>query len=86
MTIDTKKVEDKLILLRNQYVLIDRDVAELYGVETKRLNEAMRNNPEKFPKGYVFSLQRAETQEVVENFDRLSPLKYSTVAPHAFIN
>jgi phage regulator Rha-like protein len=70
-------VEEKIITLRNQPVMLDSDVAELYGVETKRINEAVKNNPDKFPNGYVFSVQNAERQELVENFDRFSNLKHS---------
>ena len=47
------EVENKMITLRNQQVILDSDVAELYGVETKRVNEAVSNNPEKFPEGYI---------------------------------
>lgn len=47
------EIESKIITFRNQKVLLDFDVAELYGVETKRVNEAVKNNPEKFPYGYV---------------------------------
>lgn len=65
-------------------MLLDKDVADLYGVDTKRINEAVRNNPEKFPRGYILTLQHAETQHVVENFDRFKALKHSTVDPHAF--
>ena len=75
--IQIKDVENKIITLRNQQVLIDRDVAELYGVETKRLGEAIRNNPEKFPEGYVFELQRVENQQLAENFDRFETIKHS---------
>lgn len=82
--ISSQDVEKKMIFLRGVHVLLDRDVALLYGVETKRVNEAVRNNPEKFPAGYVFSLQPAENQYVVENFDRFSSLKHSTVNPTAF--
>jgi hypothetical protein len=46
-------VEDKVISLRNQSVILDSDVASIYGVETKRINEAVSNNPEKFPAGYI---------------------------------
>lgn len=74
----------RIIKIRGQEVLLDRDVAELYGVETKRINEALRNNPDKFPEGYVFTLQPSEKQEVVENFDRFKTLQFSTVEPHAF--
>ena len=54
------KVEEKIITLRNQQVILDCDVAELYGVETKRINEAVNNNPEKFPEGYVFEVDNQE--------------------------
>lgn len=79
-----ERVESRIITLRNQQVIIDRDVAELYGVETRDINKAVRNNPDKFPVGYILTLQPAEKQDVVENFHRLSSLKYSTVEPHAF--
>ena len=49
-----EEIEDKIITLRGQKVLLDRDVATLYGVETKRVNEALRNNLDKFPKGLLF--------------------------------
>ena len=82
--IETHEIEARLIELRGQKVLIDRDVAALYGVETRRVNEAVRNNPDKFPQGYSFTLQNTEKQYLVENFDRLKPLKTSTVEPRAF--
>lgn len=84
MPITTKDVESRMIVLRKQYVLLDADVAELYGVETKRVNEAVRNNPDKFPSGYLFELDRNEKDDLVENFDRLKQLKFSTVNPTAF--
>lgn len=61
-----QEIEACLIELRGQKVLLDRDVAILYGVETKRVNEAVRNNPDKFPEGYLVSLQVSEKQELVE--------------------
>ena len=79
-----EEIEDKIITLRGQKVLLDRDVATLYGVETKRVNEALRNNLDKFPKDYCFTLQVSEKQYLVENFDRFSVLKPSTVEPKAF--
>lgn len=84
LIVDTHKIEARLIELRGQKVLIDRDVAELYGVETKRVNEAVKNNPDKFPQGYFFTLQNTEKQYLVENFDHLKPIKTSTVEPRAF--
>ncbi len=59
-TIGTKEVEARVIELRGQKVILDRDVAELYGVETKRVNEAVKNNPDKFPEGYVITLTEEE--------------------------
>lgn len=84
VTITTKDVEKKLIVLRNQKVLLDCDVAELYGVKTKEVNQAVKNNPEKFPYGYIFVLDKYEKSEVVKIFDRLNKLKFSTVEPTAF--
>lgn len=79
-----KDVERKIIKLRGQMVLIDRDAAELYGVETRRVNEAVRNNPDKFPTGYIMSLQQSEAQWVVENFDRLKAIQFSSNGTKAF--
>ena len=53
-------VEEKIITLRNQQVILDCDVAELYGVATKEINQAVRNNPEKFPEGYIFEVDNQE--------------------------
>ena len=81
---DIVKTENKIIVIRDKQVILDRDVAELYGVETKRINEALKNNPDKFPDGYVITLNTKEKDELVENFDRFKTLKHSTVEPHAF--
>jgi phage regulator Rha-like protein len=78
------EVEKKIIILRNQQVILDADVAELYGVETKRINEAVSNNPEKFPDGYILELSENEKVELVENFDRFNRQKHSTAKPKAF--
>ena len=77
-------VEKRILTIRGQQVLIDRDVADLYGVETKRINEAVKNNPKKFPDGYLLILCEEDKMEVVENFDHLSVLKYSHAPPTAF--
>jgi phage regulator Rha-like protein len=76
--------EEKIITIRGISVILDSDVAELYGVETKRINEALKNNPEKFPEGYVMEISQNEKAELVENFDRFNRLKHSTVFPTAF--
>ncbi len=72
-----EQVKDRIITLRGVPVLLDADVAQLYGVETKRVNEAVKNNPDKFPEGFLFSLSDEEKTEVVENFDHLQKLKFN---------
>src|ERR1700722_10245112 len=78
------QVQEKIITIRNQKVIIDADVAELYGVETKRINEAVKNNPEKFPDGYLFEINKLEKNELVENFDRFKKLKHSSAPLKGF--
>ena len=53
-------------------------------METREINQALRNNPKKFPQGYVIELNNTEKQELIKNFDWFNPLKHSTAAPHAF--
>ena len=91
-------VENKIVEVRGEKVLLDSDVAALYGVETKRVNEAVKNNPEKFPEGYIFKLTKEEKSEVIEIFDNLNAasktevveifdhpkLKFSPTMPTAF--
>ncbi|GHV04022.1 hypothetical protein FACS189416_1500 [Bacteroidia bacterium] len=55
-----ERIESKIITIRGQKAILDNHVAELYGVETKRINEAVSNNPEKFPTGYILSLTTEE--------------------------
>jgi len=79
-----KDVESKIVTIRNERVILDCDVATLYGVPTKEINQAVRNNPEKFPAGYTFQTTNEEKKEVVKNFDHLEKLKFSPVNPTAF--
>ena len=58
--INLEKVKSSIVELRSQKVIIDRDVAVIYGVETKRVNEAVKNNPDKFPQDYMFELTQDE--------------------------
>lgn len=60
--ITTKGIESRILTIRNQQVMIDRDLAELYGVETKRLNEQVKRNLERFPENFMFQLTREETE------------------------
>ena len=62
--LNLSNIENKIIEIRDQQVILDFDVAELYGVVTKRVNEAIKNNPEKFPKGYIFELTKQEWREI----------------------
>ena len=67
-----EELENKLIKYNEEFVLVDRDVAQLYGVETRDINKAVANNPEKFPEGYIIELNEDEKKELVENFHRLT--------------
>ena len=80
----SKNIEARILLLRGQKVMLDADLAELYGVETKRLNEQVRRNSERFPEDFMFRLTVAEKAEVVANCDHLGRLKYSPTLPYAF--
>jgi cell division septum initiation protein DivIVA len=77
-------IESRILLIRGQKVMLDTDLAELYGVETKRLNEQVRRNSERFPADFMFQLTAGEKTKVVANCDHLAKLKYSPNLPHAF--
>ena len=70
--------------IRGKQVMIDRDLAELYGVETKRITEAVKRNIERFPEEFRFQLTNEEMDELVANCDRFNKLKHSTVASYVF--
>ena len=78
------QIESKILNIAKQQVMLDADIADLYGVETKRINEAVKNNPEKFPADFMFELNQQDKNDLVENFDRFSKLKHSSVLPKAF--
>ena len=84
MPISIEDVQDRIIVLRGEPVILDRDVATLYGVQTKEINQAVKNNPERFPLGYVLPVEEEEKEELVKNFDRFNTLKHSSVTPKAF--
>lgn len=77
-------IESYLMELRGKKVLIDRDVALLYGVETKRVNEAVKNNPERFPEGYVIELNDKEIQMLRSKFSTTNLSFKVRYAPKAF--
>jgi len=76
-------VESAIIEMRGQRVILDSEVARLYGVETREVNQAIRNNPDKFPTGYVLELTKQEKSEVIKNFDN-PQIKFSPKMPKAF--
>lgn len=77
-------IENKIITIREQKVIIDSDVAELYGVETKRINEAVKNNPDKFPDGYILYLSMDEAVVSRSKFSTLKRGENLKYAPKAF--
>ena len=70
-----------MLTIRGLDVILDRDVAELYGVETKWVSQAVKRNPDKFPEGYVIALTGEDKSELVTKCDRFKSLKHSTATP-----
>ncbi|MEE3483677.1 MAG: ORF6N domain-containing protein [Bacteroidales bacterium] len=68
MPIEVTTIQNRILLIRNQQVMIDRDIAELYGVETKRLNEQVKRNIERFPEEFMFQITREEFESVKSQF------------------
>ena len=79
-----KEVENSIIEVSNIPVILDSDVAKLYGVNTKHINQAVKMNPEKFPREYVIELSIKQKNELVNIFDRFNSLKHSKTPPKAF--
>ena len=85
--IKLENIESKIIEIREQNVLLDSDVAQLYGVETKRVNEAIKNNLDKFPDGYIIELSNEEWCSLRSKISTLKNNgrgKHSKYAPKAF--
>ncbi|MBO7571260.1 MAG: ORF6N domain-containing protein [Bacteroidales bacterium] len=78
------EVENLIFTIRNKQVMIDYHLAELYGVETKVLNQQVKRNIERFPERFRFQLTDAERNKVVTNCDHLEKLKFSKSNPYAF--
>lgn len=77
-------IASRILVLRGHKALIDTDLASLYGVSTKRLNEQVKRNRARFPADFVFQLTASERAEVVAKCGHLSRLKYSPTLPFAF--
>lgn len=82
--IPQERIQNSILYIRGQKVMLDRDLAELYGVETRRLNEQVKRNIDRFPVDFMFQLTREEKEEVVANCDHLKSLKFSKTNPYAF--
>ena len=82
--VETPVVESLILVLRGKRVILDADLARLYGVTTKVLNQAVRRNTTRFPEDFLFQVTVAEKVELVTNCDRFKNLKHSTSLPTAF--
>ena len=79
-----ENITKKIYTFRNTKVMLDSDLAELYGIATKALNQAVRRNKERFPLDFAFHLNECEKNELVTNCDRLKTLKHSNNPPFVF--
>jgi len=79
-----KPIELLIMTVRNRKVLIDADLAVIYGVETRTLNQAVKRNAERFPEDFIFQLNADEKLEVITNCDHLTGLKFAKSMPFAF--
>jgi hypothetical protein len=82
--LSTEDVERRILIIRGEKVILDADLAQLYGVSTKRLNEQVKRNQGRFPDDFMFQLTEPEKMEVVANCDHLRKLKFSPTRPYAF--
>lgn len=77
-------VESRILLLKGKKVMLDRDLAELYGVKPIRLREQVKRNKRRFPDDFMFQLNKQETKELIANCDRFKTVKHSPFNPYAF--
>jgi len=78
------RIDQAILVIRGEKVMLDSDLASIYGVTTKRLNEQVKRNPGRFPADFMFQLTEEEKVEVVAKCDHLARLKFSPYLPHAF--
>lgn len=79
-----EKVNKTILLIRDKQVMLDIDLAAIFGTTTKRLNQQVKRNLDRFPADFMFQLTHEEKEEVVTNCDHLRQLKFSTTSPFAF--
>ena len=77
-------IMSKILLIRDQKVMIDSDLATLYSVTTKQLNQQVKRNIKRFPSNFMFQLTEIEKEQVVANCDHLNKLKFSSTLPYVF--
>jgi hypothetical protein len=82
--IPVEVIEQRILLIRGQKVILDADLAMLYGVPTRVLNQAVRRNLKRFPEDFMFKLTQPEKNEVITICDHLKNLKYAKALPNAF--
>jgi len=82
--ISIESISQKILFLHGEKVMIDSDLAKVYGVTTKRLNEQVKRNKDRFPEDFMFQLTQKEKDEVVANCDHLQRLKFSSSLPYVF--
>jgi hypothetical protein len=82
--VPVERVEQVILFIRSQKVILDADLAKIYDVTTKRLNQQVKRNRDRFPEDFMFQLTKEEKSEVVANCDHLSRLKFSPAVPYAF--
>lgn len=82
--IPAERLDRRILVIRGQKVMLDSDLAELYGVTTKRLNEQVKRNADRFPPDFMFQLSEEEKKQVVAVCDHLQRIKYSPHVPYAF--
>jgi hypothetical protein len=84
LPIPIEQIQQSILLIRGKKVMLDTDLARLYGVPTKRLNEQVKRNRDRFPQDFMFQLSAEEKTEVVAKCDHLASLKFSPTYPYAF--
>jgi hypothetical protein len=84
LSIPVEQIQQSILLIRGKKVMLDTDLARLYGIPTKRLNEQVKRNRDRFPEDFMFQLTAAEKTEVVAKCDHLTSMNFSPTHPYAF--
>src|SRR3989338_4323038 len=82
--ISSETIAQRIFVIRGHKVMVDRDIAELYNVRAIALRQQVKRNLDRFPQEFMFQLTKRESEELITNCDRLSPLKHSPVTPYVF--